>query len=96
MLTPQINTTIKEELPAIIEPGIYQHYKGDYYAVLFIARHTEAEEILVIYQSLYGDFKIWARPIAMFLDNNVEYKGVLQPRFKRVADSNEIEKFKKS
>ena len=47
--------------------GIYKHYKGDYYLVEDIATHTENEEKLVIYRSLYGDTQLWARPYDMFL-----------------------------
>jgi hypothetical protein len=77
-----------------IELGIYQHYKGNYYLVLGTAVHTENLEELVVYQSLYGDFKTWVRPITMFLDENVEYNGSAHARFKRVADSSDVEKFK--
>ncbi len=43
--------------------GVYQHHKGNLYEVLNVAQHSETSEWLVVYQQLYGDHSIWARPL---------------------------------
>lgn len=65
--------------------GLYQHYKGSYYAVFGSARHSEDNCAIVLYQSLYGDFGYWVRPQVMFSEN-VDAKGEIVARFTRVAD----------
>ncbi len=47
---------------------VYRHYKGDYYIVRAIAKHSETCERMVIYQALYGDGELWARPLSLFMD----------------------------
>jgi hypothetical protein len=71
-------------LPATPHPGRYRHYKGSDYRVLTLARHSETQEVLVVYQALYGDRGIWVRPAAMF-GENVIVDGRPVPRFAFVA-----------
>ena len=47
--------------------GVYKHFKGDYYLVLDVAKHSETEEEYVVYRSLYGEGNLWVRPLDMFL-----------------------------
>ena len=62
--------------------GKYQHYKGHYYRVIGIAKHSETLEEMVIYETLYDnpDGKLWVRPKKMFLEK-VEVGGEKIPRF---------------
>ncbi len=64
--------------------SIYEHYKGQRYQVLGVARHSETLEELVVYQALYGEKGMWVRPLGMFLEE-VVVNGVQMPRFKEVS-----------
>ena len=46
--------------------GLYRHFKGTLYRVIALARHTETDEELVVYQA-EGGGTVYARPKAMFL-----------------------------
>ena len=69
-----------------IKLGIYQHYKGNYYQVIGLARHSETLEESVVYQALYGNFGMWVRPIKMFA-SNVEVEGKEIARFRFINES---------
>ncbi|MEN9345691.1 MAG: hypothetical protein RLZZ60_1160 [Bacteroidota bacterium] len=64
----------------MVQKGIYKHYKGHLYEVIDRVRHSETLEYLILYKALYGDYGLWVRPEAMFLET-VVIDGVEQPRF---------------
>jgi hypothetical protein len=63
-----------------LKPGIYRHFKGKEYELLFTARHSETQELMVVYRALYGEGSIWVRPASMWFEtvNRENYTG---PRF---------------
>lgn len=68
-----------------VKPGLYRHYKGNDYRVSGVARHTESEEFLVVYQALYGEGGLWVRPLSMFIEQ-VEVDGKRLARFQYIGE----------
>ena len=66
-----------------ILPGKYRHFKGNEYEVLYIAKHSETMEDMVVYRALYGEGGIWVRPAAMW-NETVTREGKTFPRFTRI------------
>lgn len=64
--------------------GRYKHFKGNFYEVIWIARHSETLEELVVYKALYnheiyGENSLWIRPKSMFLETIVrDWKKMLR------------------
>ena len=63
-----------------LRPGLYRHFKGNLYRLLYVAKHSETLEPMVVYQALYGEQGIWVRPAAMWSEqvDRDDYHG---PRF---------------
>jgi hypothetical protein len=73
----------------VLKIGKYQHFKGNFYQVLHLAKHSENEEYMVVYQPLYdnkdGIREIWVRPLVMF-DEVIERDGKKLKRFSFIED----------
>jgi len=66
--------------------GIYKHYKGGKYEVITLAKHTETEEDMVVYQSLtFGT--VFVRPLSIW-DSPVEESGAI--RFQYISTCREL------
>jgi len=65
----------------IPEPNeIYRHFKGGFYRIISLAEHTETGETLVVYQALYGESRIFARPLSSFMEpvDKIRYPETVQ------------------
>lgn len=74
---------------------IYEHFKGNRYQIITMAQHSETEEDMVVYQALYGEYKMYVRPLSLFMGmvdekKYPEKKG--QYRFQKVTEEMPEEK----
>ncbi len=68
-----------------VKPGRYLHYKGKPYQVIDIAIHSETLEPMVVYRPLYGECKLWVRPLYLFIEP-VEVNGEKIDRFEYMGE----------
>ncbi len=68
-----------------IKIGRWQHFKGNEYEVLYLAKHSETLEPMVVYRALYGEGGVWVRPAAMW-NQTVERDGKKYQRFTYIGD----------
>ena len=65
--------------------GKYRHFKCGEYEVLYMAKHSETGEEMVVYRALYGAGEVWVRPLKMW-EERVEKDGKITPRFLKIED----------
>lgn len=66
-------------------PGRYRHFKGNEYELLFTAKNSETEELMVVYRALYGERGIWVRPASMW-NETVTRDGKTFRRFEYIGE----------
>ena len=82
-----------EKLP---RKGRYRHFKGGEYELLYLARHSETDETMVVYRALYDcgetplNERVWVRPLSMWTET-VTRNGVTRPRFEYIGENTPAE-----
>lgn len=80
------------EMPRAFE--LYKHFKGNLYQVMAIATDSEDGSLKVVYQALYGDYKIYVRDLQSFMSqtDKEKYPNAEQKyRFELVTERNRAE-----
>lgn len=67
---------------------IYKHFKGDSYKIVTLAKSSDTEEWVVVYERItditHTGWKVWVRPLSLFEEHveKPDYKG---PRFEYIS-----------
>ncbi len=72
----------RERFYAVPEPGVYRHYKGGLYLLMFVASEESTLDSVVVYASLL-DGRYWTRPVSTWVEMVDTVEG-RRPRYERV------------
>ena len=83
-----LNDAESRLIESLVVGGVYQHYRNkQLYRIQSIGRHTETQELMVVYKPLYMaetfQDSLWIRPLSMFCEQ-VEHEGIQVARFNLV------------
>lgn len=82
-LVPAIKRMVAEIKP--IRDRYFRHFKGNEYRLCNIAKDSESQGRMVVYQALYGNHDLWVRPENMFFERIVR-DGKEFPRFAEILE----------
>jgi len=72
---------------------IYRHFKGSFYQIVTLAKHSESGETMVVYRALYGNCQVYIRELSEFMSetDKVKYPDCTQRyRFEKTAQIGEM------
>lgn len=84
----KLNDSARTDARTVRTGMFFRHFKNKMYQALAVAEHSETGEMLVVYQALYGSYRVYARPYDMFLSevDHEKYPDVKQKyRFEQIA-----------
>ena len=80
-----------------LQVGIYKHYKGGEYQLLYVAKNEKDQKETVVYKSL-SDNKIWTRPLSQWIELiEMDEKSVKRIEYIRASEEDSMEnKYKRA
>ena len=78
-----------KKITPTVEAGLYRHFKGASYIVLGTAKHSETDELVVVYSPEQDQNTLWVRPVEKFVERVNTDSGEV-PRFLRIENDKAV------